>query len=289
MKKLWLISTGIAFLAACSPHMQTNISVIERPAPPPTAPPAAFRPQITFQRFYDELAPYGTWIDYPGEGYVWRPNVDPDFRPYATDGHWVYSSEGWTWASEYPWGWAAFHYGRWFHEDGYGWLWLPGDKWAPAWVTWGHSGDYYGWAPLAPHIENGSGWNPPANTWNFVPGQHITKPDVIKYVVVNNSKTVINNITKNVTIINNITNNHVTSNQVTSNMVINKGPDVHEVENITKAKIDQVEINEGSKPGKTVINNNNIMIYRPLIKANENVGPNKFAPHKVENYKRGQQ
>ncbi|MFV0606337.1 MAG: hypothetical protein ACK5NK_10905, partial [Niabella sp.] len=30
---------------------------------------------ISFQTFYDELSPYGEWVDYPDYGYSWRPNV----------------------------------------------------------------------------------------------------------------------------------------------------------------------------------------------------------------------
>jgi hypothetical protein len=40
---------------------------------------------VTYQTFYDELSPYGKWIDYPGYGYVWSP-AEPDFRPYYTNG-----------------------------------------------------------------------------------------------------------------------------------------------------------------------------------------------------------
>ena len=110
-------------------------------------------PQQTNQVFYDELSPYGQWIDYPDYGYVWQPNVDQDFRPYDTNGYWVYTDYGWTWASNFSWGWAPFHYGNWFYDDGYGWLWKPGQQWAPAWVTWGQSGDYYGWAPAPPRAD----------------------------------------------------------------------------------------------------------------------------------------
>ena len=44
---------------------------------------------ITYQTFYDDLTPYGTWIDYPGYSHVWCPAVGVDFRPYSTNGHWV--------------------------------------------------------------------------------------------------------------------------------------------------------------------------------------------------------
>jgi hypothetical protein len=66
---------------------------------------------VTYQSFYDDLSPYGTWIDYPNYGHVWNPRINGDFRPYATNGHWASSDAGWAWASDYSWGWAAFHYG----------------------------------------------------------------------------------------------------------------------------------------------------------------------------------
>jgi hypothetical protein len=37
---------------------------------------------VSFQTFYDELSPYGQWIDDPNYGYVWVPDVDAGFRPY---------------------------------------------------------------------------------------------------------------------------------------------------------------------------------------------------------------
>src|SRR6516165_7140669 len=76
---------------------------------------------VSFQAFYDQLSPYGRWVNYPRYGYVWVPtDVAFGFRPYATAGHWVYTPEGWTWVSDYPWGWAAFHYGNWFYDNSYG-------------------------------------------------------------------------------------------------------------------------------------------------------------------------
>jgi hypothetical protein len=38
-----------------------------------------------FQVFYDELSPYGTWVNSPDYGYVWIPDVNPGFTPYATN------------------------------------------------------------------------------------------------------------------------------------------------------------------------------------------------------------
>src|SRR5436309_1057171 len=85
----------------------------------------AYNYTSSYQNFYDDLAPYGQWIDYPQYGSVWIPDVTPDFQPYATNGHWIVTEYGNTWVSDYPWGWAAFHYGRWFYDNSFGWAWVP--------------------------------------------------------------------------------------------------------------------------------------------------------------------
>ncbi len=197
-------------------------------APPPVNPPPQQQNETSFQVFYDELGAYGKWMDYPGEGYVWSPGVDPSFQPYSTNGHWVYSDQGWTWVSDYNWGWAPFHYGRWFYEDGYGWLWLPGHEWAPAWVTWGHSGNYYGWAPLGPHIASNQQWTPPERSWTFVPQEHIAKTNISQYVV---DRSTNNTIVKNVTIINN--NTSVVNKSVVNNNTVNNTNNTNNVVNNT--------------------------------------------------------
>jgi hypothetical protein len=120
--------------------------------PPPvvaSAPPVTVRVD-TFDPYLD---PYGVWIVVPGSGRVWQPGtqyVGLDFYPYGTGGHWVYTSAGWAFDNDYPFGWAVFHYGRWFRHVDHGWVWVPGNTWAPAWVSWRTGGTYVGWAPLGP-------------------------------------------------------------------------------------------------------------------------------------------
>lgn len=105
---------------------------------------------ISFQTFYDQLSDQGTWIQTNDYGYVFQPTVnDPNWRPY-TYGHWVNTDQGMMWVSNEPFGWATYHYGRWVNLDNDGWVWVPGYTWAPAWVSWRDSDDYYGWAPLPP-------------------------------------------------------------------------------------------------------------------------------------------
>src|SRR5207253_5554393 len=53
-----------------------------------------------------------------------------------------------TWVSYEPWGWVPYHYGRWALDPGYGWVWLPGTGYAPAWVYWMYGPSSIGWAPM---------------------------------------------------------------------------------------------------------------------------------------------
>jgi hypothetical protein len=104
----------------------------------------------SFQTFYDSLGSQGTWIQSSDYGYVWQPQeTDPNWAPY-TEGHWVYTEDGWTWVSDESFGWATYHYGRWVNLDGTGWVWVPGYTWGPAWVSWRYGDGYCGWAPLPP-------------------------------------------------------------------------------------------------------------------------------------------
>ena len=105
----------------------------------------------TITYFDEPLSPYGTWVDDPVYGRVWRPrDPGPDWRPY-TYGRWVYTSDyGWVWVSDEPWGWVVYHYGHWVWTSRYGWVWVAGYEWGPAWVDWCYGGGYVGWAPMPP-------------------------------------------------------------------------------------------------------------------------------------------
>ncbi|WP_229207877.1 DUF6600 domain-containing protein [Dyadobacter beijingensis] len=132
--------------------------------------------RITFETFYDELAPYGRWVRNPHYGSVWIPDVPRGFQPYSTAGYWEQTEYGNTWVSEYDWGWAPFHYGRWSFDDYYGWFWVPDYEWGPAWVNWRSGGGYYGWAPLGPGININVSVNIPSFWWVFVPQRYVLSP-----------------------------------------------------------------------------------------------------------------
>ena len=182
--------------------------------------------EVSYQTFYDELSPYGQWVDYPGQGYVWVPDAGNDFRPYSTNGHWVWTDNyEWMWVSDYDWGWAPFHYGRWEQDDYYGWFWVPGYEWSPAWVAWRDGGDYYGWAPLRPGINisinfNIGSYNPPNDYWVFAPRRYITSPRIYDYCV---------DRRQNVTIIN-YTTIIINNNRYNNNYGFRSGPRRYDAE-----------------------------------------------------------
>lgn len=228
--------------------------------------------QITYQDFYDQLSPYGRWMEYPDYGYVWMPNVGADFRPYSTNGRWVWSDEyEWIWASDYSWGWAPFHYGRWFQDPMYGWMWMPGYEWAPAWVAWRDGGDYYGWAPLRPGINIGinfsiGSYNPPVDYWCFAPRRYIASPRIYNYCLP---------ARQNVTIINNTTiiNNYGRR----GNNVFVTGPRRGDAERYA-GNIRSVRFREVNSPGRARVRNNEVSFYRPNIQRdnNRNIAPRNF-------------
>jgi Family of unknown function (DUF6600) len=218
---------------------------------------AADPPYVSFQVFYNALSPYGQWVNYGSFGYAWVPNAGPGFMPYSTDGHWVYTSYGWTWVSDYSWGWAPFHYGRWLYDDYYGWIWIPGTEWGPAWVTWREDNDYYGWAPLAPGwgINVTLGAQIPIGWWIFVPARYIGSPQWHNYYIPRYRN---NYIVEHTTFIDNIYMNN-------GRATYFRGPQIQNVERITGQPVRTFQVRGSDRAGETVVNNNEVRIFRPAI------------------------
>jgi hypothetical protein len=131
------------------------------------------------------LAPYGEWVVVAHHGRVWRPRgVAAGWRPYF-HGRWIWTADGWFWDSDEPWGWATYHYGRWDVDPAYGWVWVPGYAWAPAWVTWRFGGGAIGWAPLLPGFSVWwtAGYPVYGSAWVFVPERTFVgaRVDVVAY------------------------------------------------------------------------------------------------------------
>lgn len=267
MKKVNIIAVSMALAVAlyscsASRQVQGSASVADQQV------------TVNYQTFYDDLSPYGSWIDYPGYGYVWSPSI-ADFQPYGTNGYWVSTTAGWSWNSGYNWGWAPFHYGRWFYETGYGWLWVPGYEWAPAWVAWRNSPDFYGWAPLAPGMQIGVSVGIPYEHWTFVDHHYLNDRNLTTHIIDNSRKEVIYN---NTTVINNI---NYTSNKT----VYAKGPDVQEVQKYTGHKIAPLTIHPHAQAAPATINDDKkeMKVYKPDIRQSNT--REQLKPRQVIQYK----
>jgi hypothetical protein len=232
---------------------------------------------ISDQDFYDNLSPYGVWVYDPQYGDMWVPDVDENFRPYATRGYWVLTEYGNTWVSDYPWGWATFHYGRWVFDDYYGWAWIPGYEWAPAWVSWRQTAGYYGWAPLTPNISIdisfGGGYTIPDNYWVFAPQTYINSPRIYDYYV---PHTRVVNIIRNTTVINNVYSR--------DNRRYIAGPRMQDIERVTRTRPRIYNINDANKPGAVNIRNKTVNIYRPAVRRAPDARPERVVDGNV--YKR---
>ncbi len=76
-----------------------------------------------------DMAYYGSFVNAPGCGMMWRPYfASAAWDPYS-NGAWAYYSGGYSWVSPYPWGWMPYHYGSWSMCPGMGWGWMPGGNW----------------------------------------------------------------------------------------------------------------------------------------------------------------
>src|SRR5690606_22995046 len=209
---------------------------------------------VSFQLFYDQLAPYGEWVNDPDYGYIWLPQTGHDFQPYATNGYWVNTQYGNTWYSNYDWGWAPFHYGRWVHNDYYGWAWIPGYEWGPAWVSWRQGGGQYGWAPLGPGMSFSININIPLRNWVFVPQRYLFHNNIHRYYTPYGRYS---NFYNRTTIINNV--------YVYNNRNYYSGPDRRSLERATRNRIPIREVRNSTRPGRGTINSNSLAIYRPNV------------------------
>jgi hypothetical protein len=262
LKSLFGFMSMVALFVACSLQVPQYAS--------------AQQGNISFQVFYDELSPYGEWVDYPNYGYVWVPYVEQDFAPYSTRGHWVYTDYGWTWASDYQWGWAPFHYGRWFNDNYYGWLWLPDNEWGPSWVTWRSADGYFGWSPMGPNVSInlsfGRHHNPQNDHWVFVRDRDFGRSDVHRYRI---NRADHERIIGNSRIISNtyVDNRH--------NSTYISGPSRHDVQRTTGRNVKPVVIHETDQRRQTT-GYGRINIYRPQVNRNDHNGQ-RPVPARVSN------
>jgi hypothetical protein len=220
--------------------------------------------------FYDQLSPYGEWVEDSNYGYVWSPyGIDAEWRPY-THGHWVYTDDdGWLWVADEEWGWGPYHYGRWFVSSGR-WLWVPGTEWAPAWCSWRNGGGYIGWAPLPPQAAFSVGIGlqiggvqldayVQPTSYNFVEERHFADSNIRAVIVPEAQRTVIIEKTKN-----------ITNYSVNGNRIVNRSVAVETVERAAGHPVPHAKVVETAATGgphRTQVSGAQVKIFRPAIKA----------------------
>jgi hypothetical protein len=251
------------------------------------APAPAVAVEVSVDFFHDSLDSYGDWREVGDYGYCWQPReVDRDWRPY-NDGRWLYTDAGWTWDSEEPYSWAVYHYGRWANVERVGWVWVPGTEWGPAWVSWRHSADHVGWAPLPPEarFSRSTGFS------GRVDADFDIGPSNYSFVTVRNFgaprlRTVIVAPRDNITIIRQTTN--ITRITYVNNVVYNEGPQYDTISRqseqpIRRMKLDRREDFGGDPRSvrpeqlRTRVDGDSYRVLAPSFDASPATAPRKVA------------
>jgi uncharacterized protein DUF6600 len=192
------------------------------------------RADVSFDFAYSNLSEHGSWLVSGEYGRVWQPReYTRDWNPYY-DGHWVDTDMGWTWVSDYQWGAIPYHYGTWVSDPRYGWVWIPGEVWAPSWVVFRSTPEYIGWSPVPPGFSIGVSMEFGApSSFIYVSSRDFLAPR-LRTAIIPRERT--NVFINNTTIINNIV--------IQNNIVINRGPDVRVIERATGQPVRQQPIEQ---------------------------------------------
>jgi len=231
-------------------------------------------PTSGYSTFYTKLEPHGAWLETADYGYVWQPREaesSRSWRPY-TNGRWVYTDAGWTWISEEPFGWATYHYGRWTRLRGIGWVWVPGQQWAPAWVSWRKSNDYVGWAPLPPEAR----FDQRTGIHNWSDNYYDIGPDQYCFVATREfgaqrAESTILPPERNVAIVNQTTNvTNITYNNTT---IVNEGPNYDEVRAQSREPMQRFRLERNAsvdlnvEAPRPLVHGETVIVAAPVISA----------------------
>lgn len=225
-----------------------------------------------------------------GMFFVWRPNPNlavsvvageaPVYVPYV-NGRWVYTDAGWYFMAPTPYEEITVHYGRWVWHPYMGWVWIPGRVWAPSWVEWRVSPTYIAWAPLPPSVYIVNYYVNPIviheDRYIVVERRYFCEPHVYKHSFFykhHKHKFKFHDMSRPDGIM------------VVDNKVINRGPDVFDIERSAGNKIEQVSINKVSDRKDVKYSDKEYSVYSPKfdrVKNSENrkepvSKPDKFAP-----------
>lgn len=204
--------------------------------------------------------------------FIWQPNPDiipsespEETNPYFpyTNGEWIYTDEGWYFKAPTPHEELTSHYGRWTQDEKLGWVWLPGSVWSPAWVEWKENEDYVAWTPLPPstYIKEDGTIDAPTvedeNKYVVIEKKHIINPPYYKYRYFykeNKNKIMIKEMEKREGVM------------VKNKTIINKGPDVKNIEKHSGKKIEKVKIKKVKNKNEVGSKDDVISVYTPKFK-----------------------
>ncbi|MBA2436319.1 MAG: hypothetical protein H0V54_14785 [Chthoniobacterales bacterium] len=232
--------------ALAAAQKRPSATATAAPNEPASSPARASAPAAetgSYSIFYRKLDPYGDWMETSDYGYVFQPRQATqarDWRPY-TNGHWVYTDAGWTWISDEKFGWATYHYGRWVRLRSVGWVWVPGEQWAPAWVSWRKGGGYVGWAPLPPEAQ----FDRQTGIRNWADNYYDIGPDQYAFVPANEfgrklTSREILPTERNVTIINQTTN--ITNIVYNNSVIVDQGPSYDDLRKQSRQPIERYRL-----------------------------------------------
>ncbi|MCE1163891.1 MAG: hypothetical protein LWX07_00655 [Bacteroidetes bacterium] len=208
--------------------------------------------------------------------YVWRPSPntaisiaagDPApamYVPY-TNGQWVYTDYGWNFRAATPYEELTHHYGRWVYTVPYGWIWVPGNRWAAAWVSWDYDDDYIAWTPGSPGIYLAVNYYglPYRLEPNYVvcERRHFIDPYVYRYSGLYRE----HEFEKKYRDMESFS-----GNRYAGNKHFGFGPDPKRVEKDYGRKIEPIHLNSVSDRGKVKYGNKQFDVYAPRFKDKQN-------------------
>jgi len=147
---------------------------------------------------------------------------------------------------------------------------VPGDEWAPAWVSWRKSNDYVGWAPLPSEAR----FDRRAGIHNWADNYYDIGPDQYCFVPTNQFgarriETAVIPVQRNVTIVNETTN--VTNLTYSNTTVVNQGPSYDELRARSQQPIErlrlerQITANVDAETPRAVIRGEVVQVPAPVI------------------------
>lgn len=208
-----------------------------------------------------------------GMFFVWKPSPDlavsvgtnpvqSHYTPYS-NGQWLNTDAGWYFKAPTPAEEITSHYGRWVSSPGFGWVWVPGRVWSPAWVDWRENENYIAWAPIPPggYIVNNIVSTPTIeyDSYVVVEKRYFIEPLIYSYIIPTTTTTTNSYVIVKET-------SPVIGVMVANNVVINRGPDIVNIKNIGGKDVVKIKVNKVNNKNSAGFNSTTINVYTPNFK-----------------------